>query len=213
MKYATLLLALLLSTAHADTLATYRNGLLINPSTNQPYTGNLETINKDWGKDSVEFSQEYVNGVMHGADKVFYKSGKLKTVGYFENGLLEGTTKIYFEDGLLMGSMDFKNHQKHGVGVRYYPNGVKQLERFFVNDKLEGTARTWYDNGNLMKSEEYKNGMFHGKVKTYYENGNVFEDAKFEYGTPKFMRIYREDGTLADEKGFFDKKVIDKIIG
>jgi len=25
--------------------------------------------------------------------------------------------------------------------------------------------------------------------------------------------IYREDGTLADKKGFFDKKVIDKIIG
>lgn len=213
MKHILLVMLALLPTAHADTLATYRNGLLINPSTNAPYTGNLETINKDWGKDSVEFSQEYVNGVMHGADKVFYKSGKLKTVGYFENGLLEGTTKIYFEDGLLMGSMDFKNHQKHGVGVRYYPNGVKQLERFFVNDKLEGTARTWYDNGNLMKSEEYKNGMFHGKVKTYYENGGVFEEAKFEYGTPKFMRIYREDGTLADEKGFFDKKVIDKIIG
>ena len=118
MKYA-LLFILTLNVAQANVQATYRNGLLVNPSTNQPYTGILETINNDWGKDSIEFSQEYVDGAMHGADKVFYKSGKLKTIGYFENGLLEGTTKIYFEDGSLMGSVDFKKHQKHGRGVRF----------------------------------------------------------------------------------------------
>jgi len=60
-KYA-LLFILTLNVAQANVQATYRNGLLINPSTNQPYTGNLETINNDWGKDSIEFSQEYVNG-------------------------------------------------------------------------------------------------------------------------------------------------------
>ena len=38
-------------------------------------------------------------------------------------------------------------------------------------------------------------------------------EVKFEYGTPKFMRVYREDGTLADEKGFFDKEVIKRIVG
>lgn len=212
-KYVLLLFILTLNVAQANVQATYRNGLLINPSTNQPYTGNLETINNDWGKDSIEFSQEYVNGAMHGADKVFYKSGKLKTIGYFENGLLEGTTKIYFEDGSLMGSVDFKKHQKHGRGVRFYPNGVKQLERFFVNNKLQGTARTWYDTGSLMITEEYKDGLLHGYSKTYYEDGGIFEEVKFEYGTPKFMRVYREDGTLADEKGFFDKEVIKRIVG
>jgi len=41
----------------------------------------------------------------------------------------------------------------------------------------------------------------------------VFEELKYEYGTPKYMFIYREDGTLADEKGFLDKKIIDRIVG
>jgi antitoxin component YwqK of YwqJK toxin-antitoxin module len=112
-----------------------------------------------------------------------------------------------------MGSVDFKKHQKHGRGVRFYPNGVKQLERFFVNNKLQGTARTWYDTGSLMITEEYKDGLLHGYSKTYYEDGGIFEEVKFEYGTPKFMRVYREDGTLADEKGFFDKEVIKRIVG
>ena len=213
MKYALLFFILTLNVAQANVQATYRNGLLINPSTNQPYTGTLETINNDWGKDSIEFSQEYAGGAMHGADKVFYKSGKLKTVGYFENGLLEGTTKIYFEDGSLMGSVDFKKHQKHGRGVRFYSNGVKQLERFFVNNKLEGVSKTWYDNGSLMKSEEYKDGMLHGTLKTYYESGGVFEEVEYNFGTPKYMRSYLEDGTVADEKGFFDRKLIERIVG
>ena len=55
--------------------------------------------------------------------------------------------------------------------------------------------------------------MVHGTLETYYETGGVFEEAKFKYGTPKYMRVYREDGTVADEKGFFDRKLIDRIVG
>jgi antitoxin component YwqK of YwqJK toxin-antitoxin module len=64
-----------------------------------------------------------------------------------------------------------------------------------------------------MLEENYKNGMLHGTLKNYYEDGGMFEVIKYNYGTPKFMEIYSEDGTLSDEKGFFDKAVIDKIIG
>ena len=112
-----------------------------------------------------------------------------------------------------MGRMDMANNIKEGRGVRYYANGVKQLERFFVKNKLQGTARTWYDTGSLMITEEYKDGTLHGYSKTYYEAGGVFEEVRYEFGTPKYMRVYRENGTLADEKGFFDRKIIERIVG
>ena len=35
----------------------------------------------------------------------------------------------------------------------------------------------------------------------------------YEFEKPKFMKMYRKDGALADEKGFFDKEVIDRIVG
>ena len=197
----------------ANLKATYRNNLLINPSTNQPYTGNLETINNDWGKDAVEYSQEYVNGLRHGSEKAFYKTGILKSEGNFDQGTIEGVVSLYFEDGSLMGRMDMANNIKEGRGVRYYANGVKQLERFFVKNKLQGTARAWYDTGSLMITEEYKDGTLHGYSKTYYEAGGVFEEVRYEFGTPKYMRVYREDGTIADEKGFFDRKIIERIVG
>jgi antitoxin component YwqK of YwqJK toxin-antitoxin module len=54
-----------------------------------------------------------------------------------------------------------------------------------------------------------KDGLF----TTYYESGGLFEETKYRHGTPKFKRVYREDGTLVDKKGFFDKKVIKRIVG
>ena len=61
MKYTLLLLTLILTTSQANFNATFRNNLLINPDTNQPYTGNLDVINNDWGVDAVEFNKDNVS--------------------------------------------------------------------------------------------------------------------------------------------------------
>ena len=90
MKYTLLLLTLILTTSQANFNATFRNNLLINPDTNQPFTGNLDVINNDWGKGAVEFNKDYVDGVLHGEEKSYYQSGKLRSVGSFKRGILDG---------------------------------------------------------------------------------------------------------------------------
>jgi len=55
--------------------------------------------------------------------------------------------------------------------------------------------------------------MVHGTLEIYYESGGVFEEVEYNFGTPKYMRTYLEDGTVADEKGFFDRKLIERIVG
>jgi len=207
-----LLTLLLLSSLAQANLGTYKNGKFIYPDTNKPYTGNLDVINNDWGKDAVEFNKDYVDGVLHGAEKVFYRSGRLKSVGYFNKGLIDGTTTLYYEDGSVQAQVSFNNGAKEGKAVSFYPDGAKQLEHFFINDKLNGVASQWYDTGSLMISRDYSKGLLHGEVTTYYESGRVFEVTKFNYGTPKFKRTYNEDGSLAKEEGFFDRKTINKII-
>ena len=212
MKY-TVLLILILSTTQANFDTTFHNNLLINPDTNQPYTGNLEVLNNDWGKDAVEFSKDYVDGLLHGAEKTYYQSGKLKSIGYFTKGILDGVVTGYYEDGAIQVVGHFSNGIKDGGVLYYYPNGSKQVEMFYDNGKLQGTVKTWHDTGGLMKTEERKDGMLHGYLKTYYESGGVFEEVKYEYGTPKFMTIYNEDGSVTDKKGWVDKKIIERIVG
>ena len=226
MKYILLTLLLLSSLAQAN-LGTYKNGKLINPDTNRPFTGNLDIINNDWSNDDVvstdstlglvtgryvEFNSNYVDGILHGAEKVFYRSGKLKSVGYFKKGLIDGTTTLYYEDGTVQARVGFNNGTREGRAVSYYPDGTKQSEQFYVADKLYGLSRQWFDTGSLMISRDYSQGLLHGEVRAYYESGRVFEVTKFNYGSPKFKRTYHEDGTLADERGFFSKETINKII-
>jgi len=97
--------------------------------------------------------------------------------------------------------------------LSYYPDGSKQLEQLFVDGELDGLYRTWYENGNVKKSIPYSKGMVHGTLETYYESGGVFEEVEYNFGTPKYMRTYLEDGTVADEKGFFGRKSIERIVG
>ena len=199
-----------LYSAHAN-LGTYKHGKLINPDTNKPYTGNIEVLNNDW--DKVEFSKDYVDGLLHGAEKTYYQSGKLKSIGHFTKGILDGVVTGYYKDGSVQVVGHFSNGIKDGSVLYYYPNGSKQVEMFYDNGKLQGAVKTWYENGNVMKSIPYSKGMVHGTLEIYYESGGVFEEVEYNFGTPKYMRTYLEDGTVADEKGFFDRKLIERIVG
>ena len=212
MKHTLLLLTLILTTAQAN-LGTFKDGKFIYPDTDKPYTGNLDVINEDWGKDAVEFNKDYVDGVLHGTEKTYYQSGKLKSIGHFTKGILDGVVTGYYKDGSVQVVGHFSNGIKDGSVLYYYPNGSKQVEMFYDNGKLQGTVKTWYENGNVMKSIPYSKGMVHGTLETYYESGGVFEEVEYNFGTPKYMRIYLEDGTVADEKGFFDRKLIERIVG
>ena len=98
MKYILLTFLLLTSLAQAN-LGTYKNGKFIYPDTDKPYTGNLDVINEDWGKDAVEFNKDYVDGVLHGTEKTYYQSGKLKSIGHFTKGILDGVVTGYYKDG------------------------------------------------------------------------------------------------------------------
>ena len=212
MKFILLLLILTISTAQAN-LGSYKNGKFIFPNTNKPFTGNLDVINNNWGVDAVEFNKDYVDGVLHGTEKSYYQSGKLKSIGHFTKGILDGVVTGYYKDGSVQVVGHFSNGIKDGGVLYYYPNGSKQVEMFYDNGKLQGTVKTWYENGNVMKSIPYSKGMVHGTLEIYYESGGVFEEVEYNFGTPKYMRTYLEDGTVADEKGFFDRKLIERIVG
>ena len=212
MRGILLLLTLILTTAQAD-LGTYKHGKLINPNTNAPYTGNLDIINNDWGVDAVEFNKDYVDGVLHGTEKSYYQSGKLKSLGYFKQGILDGIVTGYYEDGTIQVRGLYDNGNKQGRVIYHYPNGNKQIEQFFIDDVLNGLFSTWYENGNIMRLIPYSKGLVHGMFETYYEAGGVFERVKYDYGTPKHMTIFNEDGSIAEQKGWIDNKIIERIVG
>lgn len=127
MKYLILALAIITNASQAN-LGTFKDGKFIFPNTNKPYTGNLDIINNDWDKDAVEFNKDYVDGILHGSEKIYYQSGKLKSVGHFKKGLIDGTTTLYYEDGTVQAQVSFNNGTREGRAVSYYSDGTKQSE-------------------------------------------------------------------------------------
>jgi len=213
MKYILLLLALILTTAQANPGSFDSEGRFIYPETNKPFTGNLDVINNDWGKGAVEFNKDYVDGLLHGTEKSYYQSGKLKSLGSFKRGILDGIVTGYYEDGTIQVRATYDNGIKQGRVIHYYPNGTKQVESFYTDDKFDGIRTTWYENGKPMEVTPYSKGLLHGTGRTYYESGGVFEEANFKYGTPKVITIYNEDGSVAEQKGWIDNKIIERIVG
>jgi antitoxin component YwqK of YwqJK toxin-antitoxin module len=200
MKHLILLLTLLISSVVSANLetTTFKDGLLIDPGTDEPFTGNIELINTDWN--TVEFSQDYVDGLLHGQERGFYQSGRLKSIGGYEYGLVGGVTKVFYENGTLMIIMQAKNNIREGRYLSFYPNGRTQIEKFYQNDKIHGQERVWFDNGNPMTSRHYFNGVLVGQVSTYYESGRLFERSRVKDGELTNTLFYKEDGTLYDEK-------------
>ena len=147
MKHIFLLLILILATAQANLGSLDKQGRFFYPETNKPFTGNLDVINNDWGKDAVEFNKDYVDGVLHGTEKSYYQSGKLKSLGSFKRGILDGIVTGYYEDGTIQVRATYDNGVKQGRVIHYYPNGTKQVESFYTDDKFDGVRTTWYENG------------------------------------------------------------------
>ena len=44
-----------------------------------------------------------------------------------------------------------------------------------------------------------------------YETGEVFEEMMYDHDTLEYKKVYRENGTLADRKGWLDNKIIERI--
>ena len=78
---------------------------------------------------------EVKNGKLSGKGKEFYKNNRLKYIGDYEDGQINGKGELYYQDyGYINYIGEFKNGEKDGIG--------KEFDKF----------------GNLINEGEFKNG-------------------------------------------------------
>jgi antitoxin component YwqK of YwqJK toxin-antitoxin module len=66
----------------------------------------------------------------------FYKNGKVKAEGIFENELMEGEWLFYRETGQLWQIANFKNSKKHGHWIRYDRDDQVEYDETFIENKI-----------------------------------------------------------------------------
>ncbi|MDX1445530.1 toxin-antitoxin system YwqK family antitoxin [Lishizhenia sp.] len=156
--------------------------------------------------------ESFVNGILDGTKKEFYKDSKIKREVNYKMGELHGAFKTYGEDGTLLEDLNFEDGEKEGEQKYYYDNGAPLRTENWKKHLKEGNFTTFYIQGHVQKSEVYKKGQKHGwfeerfpdnsiKRRALYEKDVLIEEHVFDkYGNEiKTFGVEEEENAAEDD--------------
>ncbi len=142
----------------------------------------------------------YEEGVLHGVNKAFYPSGKIRAEKTFVQGVLEGPVKFYYENGSLKEEGVYLQGRLHGDFSQYYENGHQLAHASYDHGELQGVVKEWYPSGVVKTERRFLDHRLHGDGKNpalvaYYEDGNVAEVGDFREDSPVGVHVrYHRNG-------------------
>lgn len=87
----------------------------------------------------VVISEEnYVDGVLNGMVKTFYKSGKVTEILFYKEGKLHGNIKRFASNGVLLDDLTYENGELHGAAKYYNVEGKLLYWGDYENDEKVG---------------------------------------------------------------------------
>ena len=139
------------------------------------------------------------NDIQDSIVKGFYKNGKIKFEGFYNNNLKNGLFDNYDSLGQLLSSRNFKNNILNGTSKWFENENIKHQAEF-KNDKLNGYANLDYGYlGDSIKYEgNFSNNLYSGNGKLtylYYDGNEINYIGEFKDG------LYNGAGTLFDKNG------------
>lgn len=145
---------------------------------------------------------QYQNSKQTGLWTYYYKDGQISDEGKFVNDLEEGEWKSYYENGQLESIIPYKNGEKHGAVISYHKNGKIAAIATAINGEPDGEIKSFNEDGNLLEEGKFVGGKKDGIwIKNeYYENGQLKTHLKLlnneRHGVCK---SYYENGALKEE--------------
>ncbi|MEI9918653.1 MAG: hypothetical protein WDO14_07605 [Bacteroidota bacterium] len=113
----------------------------------------------------------------------YYPNGVKAYEEEYENGTLSGAKRIYFSSGKLCREYHYVNGNNDGSFVEYYPNGKLCLKGQYRFNLSEGVLEAYDETGALIKTVSYKLDELHGPT-VYYSKGVKSMEVEFYNGLP-----------------------------
>ncbi len=127
-----------------------------------------EKFNLLLGGDSIRYKAPGVK--FNGWYEDFYKNGKLKHKGYYNNGSLTTVYKNYYDNGQLERSFKVRDVRTYDMEIFYNTGVLKSKVEYFKGQALVWTD--YYSNGNMEYYEENdKSFEYYIEMNFYFENG------------------------------------------
>lgn len=121
---------------------------------NKQYEGEWKYYHEASAK--IMTTENYKNGKLHGARKVYYPDGKIAEETNYSNGVLEGPYKKYADDekSIVLEQVTYVKGKIEGPAVYTNPDGTIASKGNYVNDQKNGYWE-FYEDGKLKKKEKY----------------------------------------------------------
>ena len=142
-----------------------------------------------------------------GSWTTYFKTGKIKLIAEYKNGVPRGKFLKFYENGKLREKGVFLDNHFSDTLFRYYQNG--NLESIVVyNEKGEenGTNKYFHDNGNVALVYEKQDNQISDKISWYKEDGAL----KHQVETTPFGKIkplFENESSFAFDNSLVKKKV------
>ncbi len=120
--------------------------------------------------DTVFFYKKPYSGFIYELDS---RTNDLIASSGYINGLLSGVSKKWYKGYVLMEERYYLNGAKNGKQIAYWENGKKKFEFVAKNDAYEGELKEWNISGNLIHLATFVNGQEEGTQKMWYDNGKI----------------------------------------
>ncbi|MFT5970527.1 MAG: antitoxin component YwqK of YwqJK toxin-antitoxin module [Flavobacteriales bacterium] len=119
------------------------------------------------------------------------KEVHVSSVDYVK-GIKHGYENVFFEDGTLIETINWEQGEKSGEWKQYYNNGAIRISGTYVNDQLNGPVTLSNLDGKVNAKGTYKNGLKEGVWGFYTLEGEL--ESKEWYSVGKVIK--REGSNL-----------------
>lgn len=113
-----------------------------------------------------------------------YPDGTKAYEEQYKNGLIQGARRIYFPDGKLADEQYYKDGDYNGPFQSFYPNGKLYEKGQYESDELTGVVETYNEDGTLLQTVTYQYSVKNGKA-VIYNKGQKIKEYTFWAGTPQ----------------------------
>ena len=187
----------------------FKGDIVYDKKTNTPING---FVKRHYNSGELWRQIPVAEGMVSGAIKDFYKSGKLKIIApFFVDGEKHGHQLLYYESSELMSDYLFDNGNITGVVKQYYKSGKLQRKAPVWNSKKNGVEIFYFESGTVKAKITYQSGKERGEAKSYFKSGKLQSSTLCENGVAISGSLYNEKGTKARMTKAYWKKINKKM--
>jgi hypothetical protein len=108
-----------------------------NDTTSMITADNGHHIRKRYNHNNVLISEEKgikndTGFILNGYCKDYFDNERIKTFGFYKNGLMDSIWRIYYENGQILQKMNFSNDSLIGPQYEYYNSGTIKFYHFLM---------------------------------------------------------------------------------